>query len=137
MPTGLEKTRQHPHISHTILDARFQFLNWSSEIHVMGLTKIGNNGLLYIFYKVTVFSSRGTKGYTVSTSEQAHGPWTTVKSGTFTDPRQHGGQYNPQISRTQIFSPVVAKYVKFTCTSYYGSGCVLQYIGVSEQTGKI
>ena len=52
LPTGLEKTAP-AHISHTILDARFQFLNWSSEIHVMGLTKIGNNGLLYIFGKVT------------------------------------------------------------------------------------
>ena len=73
----------------------------------------------------------------MSVSEQANGPWTTIRNGTFTkDPRQHAGQYNPQTSETFYFEPIVAQYVKFTCTSYYGAGCVLQYIGLSGQTGE-
>ena len=71
----------------------------------------------------------------MSVSEQVNGPWTTIRSGTFTeDPRQHAGQYNPQTSETFYFEPIVAQYVKFICTSYYGAGCVLQYIGLSGQT---
>ena len=95
--------------------------------------------LLHILGKVTVFiSSSGTKGYTVSVSEQANGPWTEVKSGTFTDPRQHGGPNNhPQTSETFLFTPVVAQYVKFSCTSYFGAGCVLQYIGVFGVSGTV
>ena len=70
-------------------------------------------------------------------SENANGPWEAVKSGTFTDPRQHGGPYNPQTSETFLFTPTMAQFVKFNCTSYYGNGCVLQYIGVSEQPGVV
>ena len=139
MPIGLEETVQHPHTSLTILDAGFWFLNWSSEIHVMGIIRICNLDILDIFWQSNnSFSSRGTNGYIVSVSEQATGPWTTIRSGTFTeDPRQHPGQYNPQTSETFYFPPVLAQYVKFTCTSYYGLGCALQYVGVSnEQTGK-
>ena len=62
MPTGLEKTVRHPHISLMILGARFQFINWSSEIHVMGLTKIGNNHFLHIIGKLTVCFIQGNQG---------------------------------------------------------------------------
>ena len=57
--TGLERTREHPHILLTILDARDGFLNWSSEIHVMGIKKIGISDLIDIFGKVTIFSCPG------------------------------------------------------------------------------
>ena len=57
--TGLERTREHPHILLTILDARFGFLNWSSEIHVMGIKKIGISDVIDIFGKVTIFSCPG------------------------------------------------------------------------------
>ena len=100
---------------------------------VMDNKKICNNHLLHNLGKVTVFiSSSGTKGYTVSVSEEENGPWTEVKSGTFTDPRLHAGQYNPQTSESFFFTPVVAQFVKFSCTSYFGQGCALQYIGVSD-----
>ena len=57
LPTGLGCTTQHPHISLTILDARFWFLNWSSEIHVMGIIRICNLDMLDIFHGMvtTVF----------------------------------------------------------------------------------
>ena len=70
-------------------------------------------------------------------SEEANGPWIEIKSGTFTDPCQHPGPYNPPTSETYEFTPVEAQYVNFTCTSYWGSGCVLQYIGVLEQSGNV
>ena len=57
--TGLEQAREHPHILLTILDARFGFLNWSSEIHVTEIKKIGIIDLIDIFSKVTIFSCPG------------------------------------------------------------------------------
>ena len=45
MPIGLPREIQHLHTSPMIWDARFQCLKWSFKIHVMGLTKIGNNKL--------------------------------------------------------------------------------------------
>ena len=76
------------------------------------------------------FFSSGTKHFIVSVSESGNGPWEEIKSGTFVDPRQHEGSYNPQDSETFEIDPVMARYVKFSCTRYYGNGCALQYIEV-------
>ena len=68
-------------------------------------------------------------------SELPDGPWVAIKSGSFSDPRQHGGPDNPQeYERFLIERQVTARYVKYSCTSYYGSGCALQYIGVHINT---
>ena len=48
------------------------------------------------------------------------------------DPRQHEGPLNPQELEIFNLNPVLAHYVKFSCTSYYGNGCVLQYIEAIE-----
>ena len=82
--------------------------------------------------KRNLMSFRGTKDFIVSVSESRNGPWTNVKEGSFTDPRYTGEPYNPQELITFQIDPVTAKYVKFSCTSFYGLGCVLQYIGVSQ-----
>ena len=73
----------------------------------------------------------------MSVSESDNGPWTEIKRGTFTDPRNTGEPYNPQKLETFQIYPVTAQYVKFSCTSYYGHGCVLQYIGVSQGDGEL
>ena len=57
--TGSEQTGWHPHILLTILDARFWFLNWFSEIHVMGVQKIGISVLIDIFGKVKIVPCPG------------------------------------------------------------------------------
>ena len=75
---------------------------------------------------------RGTKSFVVSVSESGDGPWKEIKSGKLEDPRQAivGQSLNPQESEIFHIDRVVAHYVKFSCTSYYGSGCALQYIEV-------
>ena len=75
-----------------------------------------------------IFSS-GTKDFTVSVSVSQNGPWQDIKTGTLDDPRIEEGI--PQDTETFQVQAVVARYVKFDCTSYYGLSCGLQYIGVS------
>ena len=60
-------------------------------------------------------------------------PWVEIKSGTFVDPREHEGPYNPQELESFQIDPVMAQFIKFSCTSYYGEGCALQYINVQAK----
>ena len=122
-----------PHLSPMTWGASSQLQNYYSETAVTGHIKIGNCSFFENLGKVTKsLLYRGTKDYTVSVSENENGPWTTIKSGTFSDPTKHSdGKYNPQTTETFDISPTaVVQYVKFTCTSFYKYGCVLQYIGV-------
>ena len=73
------------------------------------------------------FFYRGTKSYIVSVSESENGPWKEIKSGTLVDPRPRS---DPQDLETFQIHPVLAHYVKFSCTSYYGEYCALGYIEV-------
>ena len=82
-------------------------------------------------------TSSGTKDFTVSVSQSENGPWTEIKWGTFTDPRSTGEVFSPQELKTFQIDQVTARYVKFTCVTYYGLGCVLQYIGVFGNKGKV
>ena len=79
---------------------------------------------------------RGTKSFAVSVGASEDGPWKEIKSGTLEDPRHHGQSLNPQESEIFHIDRVLAHYIMFNCTSYYGVGCVLQYIEVfgDEQT---
>lgn len=70
-------------------------------------------------------------------SESHDGPWMDIKRGTFKDPRYTGEPYNPQELETFVINEVSAQYVKFNCTSFYGLGCVLQYIGVYFDEGEL
>ena len=64
-------------------------------------------------------------------SETLDGPWTLIKSGIFDDPRGHAGPNNyGKYERFDLDNAVIARYVNYSCTSYYGHGCALQYIGV-------
>ena len=60
-------------------------------------------------------------------------PWVEIKSGTFVDPREHEGPYNPQELESFQIDPVMAQFIKFSCISYYGEGCALQYINVQAK----
>ena len=60
-------------------------------------------------------------------------PWAEVKSGTFVDPREHEGPYNPRELESFQIDPVMAQFIKFSCISYYGEGCALQYINVQAK----
>ena len=60
-------------------------------------------------------------------------PWVEIKSGTFVDPREHEGPFNPQELESFQIDPVMAQLIKFSCTSYFGEGSALQYINVQAQ----
>ena len=105
----------------------------------MEFIKIGQYFLIHELSQILRihFHFSGTKNFVISVSDSENGPWEEIKSGTFVDPRQHGGPYNPQDLETFQIDPITAQYVKFSCTSYYGSGCVLQYIEVFKADGKV
>jgi len=72
--------------------------------------------------------NRGTRAYVVSVSESESGSWQDIIGGTFNDPRSNR---NDQPTETFNIDLVTARYVKFSCTSWYGSACALQYINAS------
>ena len=63
----------------------------------------------------------------------AVGPWTTISSGTFPDPRPAGEKRNV-VERTVIRmrKEFVGRYVQYRCTSWYGDACALQHIAVIQ-----
>ena len=62
-------------------------------------------------------------------ADSAVGPWTTIASGTFPDPRPVGKKGNV-VEKTVIRmrEEFVGRYVRYKCTSWYGHSCALQYI---------
>ena len=102
-------------------------------MHAMESIRIGEYLVItkMSLHKQCLFSS-GTKEFTISVSDNETGPWKEIISGLLADPRQHEGSLNPQESEIFPVNPVLAHYVKFSCISYYGNGCVLQYIEAFE-----
>ena len=151
-PTGLEKIgewRSETRDAHTlssIWDARLPFPNWYSTTRAMETAETGKHSFCHcssvIPLRLLCFFPRGSKGFTVSVSTKtANGPWARIASGTFEDPRRDGAQvYKTYSLENLMFSDprwtyyVGARYVKYTCESYYGKGCALQYIGVDPAT---
>ena len=76
---------------------------------------------------------RGSKDFDVSMGESAVGPWTTIASGTFPDPRP-AGKKGDVVEKTviRIKEEFIGRYVRYKCTSWYGEACALQYIEVIE-----
>ena len=61
------------------------------------------------------------------------GPWTAVAHGTFRDPLpagQNGVPAEKQVKR--LIEPVYGQFVQYQCLSWYGSGCALHYIEVTQ-----
>ena len=130
MAIGLQKTIDL-HILFMTLVAEPYFQNFFYAIHVMELIRIGNClNILKNECKLIIYCYSGTKDFIVSVKESENVPWVEIKSGIFIDPREHEGPYNPQELDTFQIDPVMAQFIKFSCTSYYGKGCALQYINV-------
>ena len=65
--------------------------------------------------------------------ESANGPWTKIVEGEFLDPSQE-----EDIMEFPLIKPQTGQFVSFRCVSWYGWGCLLQYIGFGldfKQTG--
>ena len=77
--------------------------------------------------------SSASKDYSVSVSESANGPWQEIQSGTFDNPFNAGVPNNLEEDETFDIDPaVMAQYVKYHCTSWYGGhSCAFSYIGVA------
>ena len=90
-----------------------------------------------------------TRDYTVYVSEKANGPWTTIKNGTFNYRKNcyekpgTKGQCNAnktiintdycvacKLETFKVDNPVWARFVKFSCETFLGKHCTLEYIGV-------
>ena len=70
---------------------------------------------------------RGVKGFFVEIGDSQDGPWTKVVEGEFSDPSQ-----NENITEFPLIKPQTGQFVNLRCVSWYGRGCLLQYIGFGQ-----
>ena len=73
----------------------------------------------------------GTKNYNLKIGDTATGPWHMIAEGQLHDPRQ-----SSSVEKTEIViaSPRGGRFVRFRCTSWWGNGCALQYLGFTTDS---
>ncbi len=68
---------------------------------------------------------RSTKRFRVEYAKSLAGPWIRILEKEVADARS----VTPYLM-TYTVDVVFARYVKFTCTEFYGWGCALQYFAI-------